>query len=84
MDDALREVEIPVALEKLLKKEGLMPFFEGLSFPSQRVLPVMALEGEGGDADEAAGRSDGDTQEGSSNPGIGRRYGGLRYRAGVV
>ena len=26
MDDALREVEIPVALEKLLKKEGLMRF----------------------------------------------------------
>ena len=36
MDDALREVEIPVALEKLLKKEGLMPFFEGLSFTHRK------------------------------------------------
>jgi hypothetical protein len=31
-DDGSRVLEIPAAFEKLLKKEGLLPFFEGLSF----------------------------------------------------
>jgi len=30
-DDAVRQVEVPASFEKLLKKEGLLPFFEGLS-----------------------------------------------------
>ena len=35
-DEALREVEIPAAFEKLLKREGLLLFFERLSFTNRR------------------------------------------------
>jgi Bacteriocin-protection, YdeI or OmpD-Associated/Domain of unknown function (DUF1905) len=31
-DDGSRELEVPAAFAKLMKKEGLLPFFEGLSF----------------------------------------------------
>ena len=35
-DEGLRELEVPTSLEKLLKKEGLMTFFEGLSFTHRK------------------------------------------------
>jgi hypothetical protein len=35
-DDATRTVEVPVAFEKLMKKEGLLPFFEELSFTHRK------------------------------------------------
>lgn len=35
-DDGSRELEVPISLEKLLKKEGLMTFFEALSFTHRK------------------------------------------------
>jgi Domain of unknown function (DUF1905)/Bacteriocin-protection, YdeI or OmpD-Associated len=35
-DEGLRELEIPVSLAKALKREGLMAFFEGLSFTHRK------------------------------------------------
>ena len=35
-DYALRELEVPAFFEKALKKEGLMPFFEALSFTNRK------------------------------------------------
>jgi len=35
-DDATRTVDVPVAFEKLMKKEGLLPFFEELSFTHRK------------------------------------------------
>jgi uncharacterized protein YdeI (YjbR/CyaY-like superfamily) len=35
-DEALRTVEVPAQLEKLLKKEGLHPVFEKLSYTHRK------------------------------------------------
>jgi hypothetical protein len=35
-DDVARELEVPALLLKALKKEGLMPFFEALSFTNRK------------------------------------------------
>jgi Bacteriocin-protection, YdeI or OmpD-Associated/Domain of unknown function (DUF1905) len=35
-DDGPRELEVPAAFRKLMKKEGLLPFFEGLSFTNRK------------------------------------------------
>lgn len=35
-DDGSREPEVPAAFRKLMKKEGLLPFFEGLSFTHRK------------------------------------------------
>ncbi len=35
-DEEQRAVEVPVAFEKLMKKEGLQPFFDGLSFTHRK------------------------------------------------
>jgi hypothetical protein len=35
-DDEARVVEVPASLEKLLKKEGLLPVFNGLSFTHRK------------------------------------------------
>jgi Domain of unknown function (DUF1905)/Bacteriocin-protection, YdeI or OmpD-Associated len=35
-DEGQRELEMPASLEKMLKKEGLMTFFEGLSFTNRK------------------------------------------------
>lgn len=35
-DNGLRALEVPAVLEKRLKKEGLLPFFEGLSFTHRK------------------------------------------------
>jgi len=35
-DDEARVVEVPDSFEKLLKKEGLLPFFNGLSFTHRK------------------------------------------------
>jgi hypothetical protein len=35
-DEEKRTVEVPAAFEKLMKKEGLLPFFEGLSFTHRK------------------------------------------------
>jgi bifunctional DNA-binding transcriptional regulator/antitoxin component of YhaV-PrlF toxin-antitoxin module len=35
-DDAVRTVEVPAPFEKLMKKEGLLPFFEKLSYTHRK------------------------------------------------
>ena len=35
-DEEIRTVEVPPELQKLLKKEGLLPFFEKLSFTHRK------------------------------------------------
>jgi hypothetical protein len=35
-DEGLRELEVPASLENVVKKEGLMTFFEGLSFTHRK------------------------------------------------
>src|SRR4030095_3052918 len=35
-DEEIRTVEVPFELQKLLKKEGLLPFFEKLSFTHRK------------------------------------------------
>ena len=35
-DDEVRTVEVPAEFQKLMKKEGLMPFFEGLSYTHRK------------------------------------------------
>lgn len=35
-DEEKRMVEVPAAFEKLMKEEGLLPFFDGLSFTHRK------------------------------------------------
>jgi uncharacterized protein YdeI (YjbR/CyaY-like superfamily) len=35
-DEELRTLEVPSHFEKLMKKEGLLPFFEGLSYTHRK------------------------------------------------
>ena len=43
-DEGLRELEVPASLQKMLKKEGLMTFFDGLSFTHRKEYCRWVLE----------------------------------------
>ncbi len=72
-DDEVREVEIPPAFKTLMKKEGLLTFFESLSYTHRKeYLSLDHGSQEGRDARAPAGEGRRDAAGQSENAGIDR------------